>query len=81
MGDVISLNQFRKQRARADEARKARSNRARFGRSAVEKTAGESTAKKAGEELEQKRLNSAGDDGAEREPSREPPEDSTPTTG
>lgn len=84
MADIINLNQYRKKRARASESKKARSNRARFGRSAGEKAAEESTAQKSGQELDQKRLNSAGDDGAEREPNRElppndPPEDSTPT--
>ena len=81
MGDIINLNQYRKQRAHDEDAKRARSNRARFGRTGGEKAAEESTAKKAGEELEQKRLSNAGDDGAELEPSREPPEDGTPTTG
>ena len=81
MADVINLNQYRKQRARAEQSKRARANRARFGRTGTEKAAEESEAKKAGEELEQKRLGTAGDDGAEREPSREPPEGTTPTAG
>jgi hypothetical protein len=81
MGDIINLNQYRKRRARAEESKKARSNRARTGRTAGEKAADEIAGEKAGEELEQKRLSTAGDDGAEPKPSREPPEDGTPTTG
>ncbi len=77
MGDIINLNQYRKRRALAERSKKARSNRARFGRTAGEKAAGESTAKKAGEELEHKRLGTPPDDGAE----LDPPEDGTPTTG
>ncbi len=38
MGDVVNLNQFRKQRARAASAKKAGENRVRFGRAKDEKT-------------------------------------------
>lgn len=38
MGDVVNLNQFRKQRARAASVKKAGENRARFGRTKDEKT-------------------------------------------
>ncbi|MFN4283325.1 MAG: DUF4169 family protein [Alphaproteobacteria bacterium] len=38
MGDVVNLNQFRKQRARAASAKKADENRVRFGRAKDEKT-------------------------------------------
>jgi hypothetical protein len=38
MGDVVNLNQFRKQRARAASAKKAGENRARYGRTKDEKT-------------------------------------------
>lgn len=37
MGDVVNLNQFRKQRARAASAKKADENRVRFGRTKDEK--------------------------------------------
>jgi hypothetical protein len=81
MGDIINLNQYRKKRALEEEAKRARGNRARFGRTGAEKAADETAATKPAEELEQKRLSTAGDDGADLEPTREPPEDSTPTTG
>lgn len=38
MGDVVNLNQFRKQRARAASVKKASENRVRFGRSKDDKT-------------------------------------------
>lgn len=38
MGDVVNLNQFRKQRARAASAKKAGENRVKFGRTKDEKS-------------------------------------------
>ena len=38
MGDVVNLNRFRKDRARADRKAEAAANRAAHGRSKVEKT-------------------------------------------
>lgn len=37
MGDVVNLNRFKKQKARADETRQADANRVRFGRTKAEK--------------------------------------------
>lgn len=81
MGDVISLSEYRKKRARDERARKARDNRARHGRTGAEKAAGKVNAEKAARDLDQKRLGSGADDGADRDTSREPPEGTTPTAG
>jgi hypothetical protein len=37
MGDVVNLNQARKERLRKDKAAAAKANRAKFGRTAAEK--------------------------------------------
>ncbi|MBS9720882.1 DUF4169 family protein [Tianweitania sp. BSSL-BM11] len=39
MGDIVNLRTIRKQRDRAEDARKADENRARFGRTKAEKQA------------------------------------------
>ena len=37
MGDIVNLNQYRKQRQRADQTKQAAENRVRFGRSKSER--------------------------------------------
>ncbi len=72
MGDVVNLNQFRKEQARTAEKRAARENRAKFGRSGSEKRAERTEEDKARRDI----------DGKKREP-HEPadtPEDRSPGT-
>lgn len=64
MGDVVNLNQFRKDRAREAERRQARDNRVKFGRTGTDKRADKADREKARRDLEGKKR-----DG-------EPPEDS-----
>lgn len=52
MGDVINLRTARKQRNRADDARKADENRARFGRTKVQKQAEAKAAKRSDAHLD-----------------------------
>ncbi len=63
MADLINLNRFRKEKARADKAAKADENRVRFGRTKAEKQAAQREA-----EIETQRL-----EGHRREPS--PPDE------
>ena len=81
MGDIVNLNQYRKQRQRDEKSKKARGNRARFGRSGADKAAQRQEAEKAGGALDNKRLAPATEDGPDAKPAtkREPPEDSTPS--
>ncbi len=81
MGDVINLNQFRKQRERGEKSKKARENRRKFGLSGAQKAAQRHESEKGAKELEGKSLapdlRDAPDAAPETE--HEPPEDSTPS--
>ena len=74
MGEVVNLNQYRKRRAREEEARQARSNRAKFGRTRAGKASQETAAKKAGDAVEQTRLETGAETGTEIRSAGEPPE-------
>ena len=56
MGDVVNLNQYRKQRSRAVSQKRASENRVRFGRTRSEKELARARADKAARDLEQKKL-------------------------
>lgn len=56
MGDVVNLNQFRKQRARASAERQAAENRTRHGRSKLERQLAKTERTREQQELEGKRL-------------------------
>ncbi|PHQ67236.1 MAG: DUF4169 domain-containing protein [Sneathiella sp.] len=56
MGDVVNLNQFRKQKDRKGADAKARHNRARFGRSKAAKNAEDQQRSKKDSELDHKKL-------------------------
>ncbi len=83
MGDVINLNQYRKQRERDRKAKKARENRARHGRSGAEKAVQRHEAEKSAKDLDRNRIAPVADDAGENEAgtTREPPEGTTPSTG
>lgn len=55
MGDVVNLNQFRKDRARAAEKRKARDNRAKYGRTGADRRADKAEEEKAKRDLDGKK--------------------------
>lgn len=55
MGDVVNLNQFRKEQARAAEKRTARENRAKFGRSGSEKRLERAEEEKARRDIDSKK--------------------------
>lgn len=65
MGDVVSLNQYRKQREKALKARKSVENRAVFGLNKDERAAARNEQERQRADLEGKKL--------ERGPSDEPP--------
>lgn len=56
MGDVVNLNQYRKQRSRASSQKRASENRVRFGRSKDDKTRQSQDAERSSRELEGKQL-------------------------
>ena len=56
MGDLVNLNRFRKRSEREQAVRQADANRARFGRSKAERQADEQRARRAGELLDQHRI-------------------------
>ena len=60
MGNLVNLNRFRKRSEREQAARQADSNRARFGRSKAERQADEQRARRAGELLDQHRIDDEG---------------------
>ena len=55
MGDIVNLRTVRKQRDRAEDARKADENRVRFGRTKAEKQAEAKAAKRAETNLDNHR--------------------------
>ncbi|WP_375413788.1 DUF4169 family protein [uncultured Bradyrhizobium sp.] len=57
MGDTINLKHFRKRRERDRSAKQAETNRARFGRTKSERARDEQRERRAGELLDQHRLN------------------------
>ncbi len=61
MGEVISLNQFRKQRKRSTARSRAAVNRVKEGRTKAEKVLLRLEAEQAEGELENKKLGTAGD--------------------
>jgi hypothetical protein len=81
MGDVINLNQYRKQRARDEKAKQAKVSRARTGRTIGEKEAQRRDAEKTATEIEKKKLTPGAKSGPRATPGgeKEPPEDSTPS--
>jgi len=81
MGDVINLNQYRKQRTRDEKAKQAKVNRARSGRTSGEKREQRQEAEKAAGDIERKKLAPATKDGPRTKAGsdQEPPEDSTPS--
>ncbi len=56
MGDVINLKRFRKRVAREQSAEQAEANRARFGRSKSDRMVDEHRDRRAGELLDQHRI-------------------------
>ncbi len=56
MGDVVNLNQYRKQRSRTTSQKRASENRARFGRSKDEKTRQGNESDRASRDLDGKQL-------------------------
>jgi hypothetical protein len=56
MGNLVNLNRFRKRSKREQAAKQADANRARFGRSKAERQADEQRALRAGEFLDQHRI-------------------------
>jgi hypothetical protein len=60
MGDLVNLNRIRKRSEREQAVRQADSNRARFGRSKAERQADEQRARRAGELLDQHRIDDEG---------------------
>jgi len=56
MGNLVNLNRFRKRNEREQAAKQADLNRARFGRSKAERQANEQRARRAGELLDQHRI-------------------------
>ena len=57
MGDVINLKRFKKRTEREQSAKAADANRALFGRTKAERTADAQRGKRAGELLDQHRIN------------------------
>ena len=56
MGDFVNLKKFRKQAERDRSAKQAEANRTRFGRTKSERAADEQRAHRAGELLDQHRI-------------------------
>ena len=56
MGDVVNLKRFRKRGERDAAAKQAEANRARFGRTKSERSLDETRATRAGELLDQHRI-------------------------
>lgn len=56
MGDVVNLNQYRKQRSRTTSQKRASENRVRFGRSKDEKTRQGHDADRTSRDLDGKQL-------------------------
>jgi hypothetical protein len=56
MGDVVNLNQYRKQRSRAASQKRASENRVRFGRNKDDKTRQGQDTERANRELDGKQL-------------------------
>ncbi len=61
MGEVISLNQYRKQRKRSTASNRAAINRVKEGRTKAEKVQLKQEAEQAEDELENKKLGTTGD--------------------
>jgi hypothetical protein len=57
MGDVINMKRFKKRMEREQSAKAADTNRARFGRTKVERDGEAQRGKRAGELLDQHRIN------------------------
>jgi hypothetical protein len=60
LGDLVTLNRFRKRSEREQEARLAAGNRARFGRSKAERDAADRRAQRANQVLDQHRIDDEG---------------------
>jgi hypothetical protein len=56
MGDVVNLKRFKKRTEKEQSAKQAETNRARFGRTKSERTLEERRASRAGELLDQHRI-------------------------
>jgi Domain of unknown function (DUF4169) len=56
MGDLVNLKQFRKRAARGQSEKEAAANRARFGRTKSERILDERRASRAGDLLDQHRI-------------------------
>ena len=56
MGEIVNLKRFRKRSAREQSAKEAEANRARFGRTKSERAADTMRAKRAGDLLDQHRI-------------------------
>jgi hypothetical protein len=56
MGDLVNLKQFKKRAARGQSEKEAAANRARFGRTKSERILDESRASRAGDLLDQHRI-------------------------
>jgi hypothetical protein len=58
MGEVVNLKRFKKRSEREQSAREAETNRAKFGRSKAEREANAQRAQRAGDLLDQHRIDS-----------------------
>jgi hypothetical protein len=56
MGEIVNLKRFRKRNERGQAAKEAEANRARFGRTKSERAAEKTRAERAGELLDQHRI-------------------------
>ena len=60
MGELVNLKRYKKRSERAQSAREAEANRARFGRSKAERIAEAERTRRAGELLDQHRIDEDG---------------------
>ena len=60
MGELVNLKRYKKRSEREQSARKAEANRARFGRSKAERVADTERTRRAGELLDQHRIDEEG---------------------
>ncbi|MBT3792525.1 MAG: DUF4169 family protein [Rhodospirillales bacterium] len=82
MGDIINLNQFRKQRAHVEKERKAKENRTKFGRTKIDREAQHQEIEAAKKELDAKHMAPSGESAPEpSDPPSSPDSDQGPKLG
>ena len=82
MGDIINLNQFRKQRAHVEKERKAKENRPKFGRTKIDREAQHQEIDAAKKELDAKHMAPSGESAPEpSDPPSSPDSDQGPKLG